>query len=349
MRLSLTVLLFMLAVLAGCSEQSEPIEQTTEPPYVLSAPVIAATDGELGLSGTVRARVEVPLAFQVRGRITARRVDAGQTVTAGQVLFELDAADLQQGLRTAEADLAAAELALETARADLNRDRQLREKALISAQVLERGELALREMRSRRDAAAARREQARNALGYARLDSPAAGVLIDVSAEPGQVVDVSEPVAILAQAGAREIEVYFPEAVTPPEQGEVLLPDGGVLPLTLRETAGAVEPQSRTRRARYTVADDGETLVLGTVVSARFAGRSLPAGAFVVPISALDERGAGARVWRIEQGQVVPVAVTVLALDDRSARITGPLTTGESLVALGTHLLREGMAVRELP
>jgi multidrug efflux pump subunit AcrA (membrane-fusion protein) len=57
-----------------------------------------------GLSGTVRARVEAPLAFQVGGRILARRVDAGQTVRAGQVLFELDPADLEQAVRAAEAD-----------------------------------------------------------------------------------------------------------------------------------------------------------------------------------------------------------------------------------------------------
>ncbi|HNR00395.1 MAG TPA: biotin/lipoyl-binding protein, partial [Trueperaceae bacterium] len=75
-------------------------------------PVGAAAQG---LSGIVRARIEAPLAFQVGGRIIARRVDAGQAVSAGQVLFELDPADLEQAVRAAEADAAAAETAWRTA------------------------------------------------------------------------------------------------------------------------------------------------------------------------------------------------------------------------------------------
>jgi hypothetical protein len=162
-------------------------------------------------------------------------------------------------------------------------------------------------------------------------------------------MDIGEPVAVLAQAGAREIEVYFPEGVTPPPHGELLRPDGAVLGLELRETAGAVEAVSRTRRARYTVAGDDKDLLLGAVARARFASQAIPTDVFVVPIGALDERGQGARLWRIEQGRVVPVAVTVLALDDHTARITGPLAAQDTVVALGTHLLRVGMAVRELP
>ncbi len=348
MRPSLTILLCLLVLLAACGEPAAPTDPAAAPPYVLTATLVAAPGADLDLSGTVRARVEAPLAFQVRGRITARHVDAGQVVEAGQLLFELDARELEQGERTAEADFTAAELALETAQAELARDRQLRRQALVSAQALERSELMLREARSRRDAAAARLQQTRINLGHARLDSPAAGVLMDVSAEPGQVVDIGEPVALLAQAGAREIEVYFPEGVTPPPRGELLRPDGTPLPLALRETAGAVEALSRTRRARYTLTGNGGDLVLGTVVRTRFATGAVPVDAFVVPIGALDERGQGARVWRVDQGRVAPVAVRVLALDDHTARITGPLALGETVVALGTHLLREGMAVREL-
>ncbi|HQR54492.1 MAG TPA: biotin/lipoyl-binding protein [Burkholderiaceae bacterium] len=66
----------------------------------------------------MRARVEAPLAFQVGGRIVARRADAGQAVGAGQVLFELDPSDLDQAVRAAEADVAAADTAWRTAQAD---------------------------------------------------------------------------------------------------------------------------------------------------------------------------------------------------------------------------------------
>ena len=340
-------------LLGGCGDAPAPRSAEALPPFVKTVAVTAGERQTLGLSGTVRARVESPLAFQVGGRISRRAVDAGQAVSAGQVLFELDRRDLAQSLAAIEADLAGAEAGLATAEAELARYRQMREQGFTSAQEVERAELSWREAQTRRDAATARVAQARNALEYGRLQAPAAGVLIDVTGEPGQVVAAGQAVATLAQTGEREVEVYFPEGVTPPAAGEALLADGAVLPLGLRETAGAVDPQGRTRRARYTVLQRQDELVLGAVLRTRFAAADA-AGAdaagtdFRVPLGAIDERGQGPRVWRIQEGAVTPVPVRVLALDGEYARIHGPLSAGEHIVALGTHLLHEGMAVREL-
>lgn len=348
MRIPLLLLAVCALFLAACNDPPEPRTAGATPPLVKSVAVRGSSGATLGLSGTVRARVESPLAFQVGGRIARRLSDAGQAVRAGQVLFELDTRDLQQSVSAAAADLAAASAALATAEADLDRHRQLETRNFVSAQALERAELARREAQTRRDAATARLAQARNALGYGRLQAPAAGVLIDVTGEAGQVVAAGQAVALLAQAAEREIEVHFPEGVTPPEDGEVVSADGSTLPLRLRETAGAVDAQGRTRRARYTLLEQPEALVLGAVLRTRFAAPDANASDFVVPIGALDERSQGPRVWRIRDGRVEPVAVEVLALDGETARIRGPLAAGERVVALGTHLLSEDMAVREL-
>ncbi|WP_334135205.1 efflux RND transporter periplasmic adaptor subunit [Tepidimonas sp.] len=311
-----------------------------------------------GLSGTVRARVEAPLAFQVGGRISARLVDAGQTVAAGTPLFRLDPVDLEQAVRAAEAEAAATDTAWRTAQADLARVRELRAREFVSAQALERAELALREAQSRRDAAQARLAQARNARGYAELRAPAAGVLVDVSGQPGQVVAAGQSVAVLAQHGAREIEVHFPDGVTPPPQGEAVLPDGQTRGLRLREAAPMVDALGRTRRVRYTVEALPDSMALGSIVSTRFARvQAVPRASAAptpatplwrVPIGALDERGHGPRVWRLQDGQALPLPVQVVAVDDRMATVSGALQRSDRVVALGTHLLQEGMAVREL-
>ena len=344
-----SMLLFSLAVLvlAACGRAPSP-EAEKAPPFVRTAQVGMAAAADLGLSGTVRARVESPLAFQVGGRIVRRAVDAGEQVAAGQLLFQLDTHDLEQGVRAAQADLAAAETALSTADADLRRARQLHERNYTSAQAAERFELAQREAQTRREAAAARLMQARNALGYARLQAPAAGVLVDVVGEPGQVVGVGQRVAQLAQAGERELEVNFPAGVVPPAEGLALLDGDMSLPLVLRETAGAVEPQGRTLRARYTVQGVRDGLMLGAVLRARFHVEQEADGSLVVPLAALNERGEGPRVWRVREGAVEAVPVEVRGIDGEVAQVRGALAAGDSVVALGTHLLTEGMKVREL-
>lgn len=341
--------LLALAWLSGCDTTSQAARAVpAAAPWVKTVTIAGGAGASLGMTGTVRARVESPLAFQVPGRIASRMVDAGQSVRAGQLLFQLDPRDLLQLVRAAEADLAAADSALANADAELGRQRQLLEKQFTSPQALEQVQLMRRQAQARRDAAQARLVQARNSHAYAGLPAPAAGVLIDVSGEAGQVVAAGQPVAVLAQAGEREVEVFFPETFTPPARGEVLMHDGVSLPLQLRETAGAVDPLGRTRRARYTVAQHAGRLVLGGVVRTRFAAPDAGPAEYAVPIGAIDERGNGPRVWRVVNGSVAPVAVSLLAMDQQQARVRGPLRAGDRVVALGTHLLTGQMAVREL-
>ena len=352
MRLS-TLSLFIGVLLVSACGKAPPPPAEKAPPFVKTVAVQVGGPAEVGLSGTVRARVESPLSFQVGGRIARRRVDAGERVAASQTLFELDTRDLEQGVLAAAADLAAADAALASAVADLTRARQLQQRNYTSAQALERFELSRREMQTRREAAAARLAQARNAMAYARLQAPAAGVLIDVVGEPGQVVAPGQQVALLAQAGEREIEVNFPADARPPAQGEATLSDGTVLPLVLRETAGAVERQGRTLRVRYTVQgaqkDAPPALVLGSVLRARFHGKAVAANELAVPLAALNERGEGPQVWRVREGVVTPVPVSVMYTDGELVHIRGALSEGDIVVALGTHLLTPGMKVRELP
>lgn len=361
------LLLTTALLLAACQPSPEPpAAAAAPPPWVRTASLGAdQASAELGLSGTVRARVESPLAFQVGGRIARRLVDAGQTVQAGQPLFELDKRDLEQGVLAAQADVAAGDAALATAEAELARQRQLYSQQFISAQALERAQLARREAQTRRDATAARLVQAQHALGYGRLSAPHAGVLVDVGGEAGQVVGAGQPVAVLAQAGEREVEVHFPDGTTPPARGTALADGGTEWPLQLREMAGAVDAQSRTRRARYSVQPSAQAtaLVLGAVLRTRFATAASPsaptdvaastAATWRVPVGAIDERGQGPRVWQVqaqgEQVHVVPVPVQVLSLNGDSARIQAALPAQTRVVALGTHLLTPNMRVRELP
>lgn len=331
------------ALIAGCGGHEDAATTGISAPFVRIAVLSPGTADSLMLSGIVRARFETPLAFQVGGRIASRRADAGQRVSAGQALFELDPRDLEQSVAAARAELAAAESALATARADTQRSRQLVERHFISAQALERSVLAEREAQARLDAAGARLAQARNGVGYARLSAPAAGVLTEVTGEPGQVVAAGQAVAILARAGEQEIEVFFPEQTRPPATGRLLGPQ---TVLHLREVSGAVDPQSRTWRARYRVEGAGAPLALGAVVRAAFDAAGAD-HAFGVPLAALDERGQGPRVWQVVSGRAQPVAVTIVSVNEERARVRGNLKPGDKVIALGTHLLVPGMAVRE--
>jgi RND family efflux transporter MFP subunit len=76
--------------------------------------VVAEEDVERTLSGvgTIEPVSQASVAFPVSGTVAQVDVSVGSTVVAGQVLASLDTASLDASLHTAEASLAAAELAL---------------------------------------------------------------------------------------------------------------------------------------------------------------------------------------------------------------------------------------------
>ncbi len=337
----------IIIALSGCAKQEAG--QTDAPPFVRTAPIAGGHDEHLVLTGSIKARHESAVAFQIGGRILARHVEAGQTVRAGQLLFALDPRDVAAAEQAAVAQLAAAEAAMTTAERELERQRQLVAQGFVSPQTLDRMELSLRDAMSRLDAARAQATQARNARGYAEVRAVRDGVITEVMAEAGQVVAAGQSLAVLAQAGEREVEVHLPSAAAP-GSGRILQPNAPDTRVTLREVAGAADPQSRTWRARYRIAGAAENWPLGTVVRLQLDGAS-PSGDDAVqrvPLGALDERAEGPRVWRVVEGRAEPVPVDVLALEADHARIRSPLSNGDRVIALGTHRLTPGMAVREL-
>lgn len=334
--------------LTACSEKEENNLNQASVRWVKTVQVHMDNQSTLELSGTVHARFETPVAFQLNGRIVARQINAGQRVVKGQALFELDPRDLNQSIYAAEADLAAAQAALATATADVKRDRKLVVESFISRQALERTELIEREARTRLNAAQAQLQQARNALGYANLRAKDSGILIEVSGEPNQVVTFGQPIAVLARDGEREVEVFFPEDIKPRQTGSVRLADGSLYPLELRESAGAADFVSRTWRARYRITQDNHNLSLGEVVRTRFIKDISAAKTLKVPLGALDERGEGTRVWQLRDNQAHPIPTQVIALDMEYAWVTADLPEGSHIIALGANQLKPDMAVQAL-
>lgn len=339
------LLVSLLCLLTACSEPQSGQDNAVIP-WVKTAEIQQAGDTELALSATLRARYEVPLSFQVGGKILRRYVDAGQVVSKGQLLFLLDPKDVQQTLNSAKAAVKVAEAALATARAELSRNKQLVDQKFISSQLLEQYELNVQEASARLEAATAQQQQAEHGLSYTELRATESGILLEVIAEPGQVMETGQTVARLALDGVLEAEVHFPQTLQPVAEGELHL-YGQIIPLSLRETSGALDAQSRTWRSRYQLPQQ-ISLPLGTVTRVIFRVPQKDTTLLEIPVSALDERGAGTQVWQIKEGLAQPAAVELVDMKRETAIVRAQLQ-GNKVIALGTHLLQPGMAVRELP
>ena len=111
--------------LAGCGPARQ---QSVETPR--SVTVVKARRQTLAISqeyaARIKAREEIMVSSKIAGRVSSTRVDVGQPVRKGQVLFTLEARDFEAQYRQAKA-------ALESARANLTRTSD----SSLSSQVLQ--------------------------------------------------------------------------------------------------------------------------------------------------------------------------------------------------------------------
>jgi len=338
--------------LAACGEKA-PSDPRTEVPLVRTAIVQRAAPASRSFTGTVAARVQSDLGFRVSGKVLERLVDAGQTVKRGQLLMRLDPIDLKLAAQARQQAVTAARARAQQTAQDEERYRDLRGTGAISASAYDQAKAAADAARAQLSAAEADADVARNATGYADLVADGDGVVMETLAEPGQVVSAGQPVVRLAHAGRREAVIQLPETLRPAigsvAQATLFGDSGASVPATLRQLSDTADPRTRTFEARYVLQGALADAPLGATVTIEIPdARVALQDGMQVPIGALLDAGKGSGVWVVngEPARVAWRPVTVLHLDDDSARVSGTLKQGERVVALGAQLLREGEPVR---
>ncbi|MBC7857817.1 MAG: efflux RND transporter periplasmic adaptor subunit [Burkholderiaceae bacterium] len=338
--------------LVACGEKT-PSDPRTEASLVRAAIVEGAVAASRTFTGTVAARVQSDLGFRVAGKVLERLVDAGQTVKRGQALMRIDPADLKLAAHAQQEAVAAARARARQTAQDEARYHDLIGTGAISASAYDQIKAAADAAKAQLNAAEAQAELAGNASRYAELVADADGVVIETLAEPGQVVNAGQVVARVAHAGPREALIQLPETLRPAlgSAGQAALfgKEGVTVPTKLRQLSDAADRLTRTFEARYVLDGALANAPLGATVTIQIPDANAAAqGGWRVPIGALSDAGKGPGVWVIE-GEPAKVswrAVTVQRLGDDAARVAGQLKPGERVVALGTHLLREGEQVR---
>ena len=342
----------VLSLLGACSAEA-PADPRLEAPLVRIADVRTASASGRAFTGTVTARVQSDLGFRIAGKVQERLVDAGASVRKGQLLMRLDPDDAQLADRSQQAAVVAANAQAQQAIADEVRYRGLRDAQFVSASAYDQAKAAADVARAQLGAQRAQAALSGNATTYTRLVADADGVVVDTLAEPGQVVAPGQVVVRIARAGAREARIDLPETLRPQigRAGIATLfgADDTTADATLRQLSDAADPVTRTFDARFTLGAPLADAPLGATVTVEIAeAGASPERALEVPLAAVLDAGDGPGVWMVQDtpARVTWRRVRILQLGDSIAQVTGDLRAGDTVVALGAHLLDEGQQVR---
>jgi len=340
-------------LVAGCAEAAptEPEVRAVRTTVVAPRPV----EDDRRAIGEVKARYESDIGFRVSGKIVARLVDVGTTVTKGDVLARLDTQDYQNKLKSAESDIVAAEAGLVEARGSEARLRHL----LANGHTTRANyDVALKNLRSgeaKLDSAKAALELARDQLGYAELRADFDGIVTAVGAEAGQIVNIGQTVVRLAQPGDRDAVFAIAEAQfqnrqaggAPPPIIVSLLSNPAIQAEgVVREISPVADAATRTFQVKVTLKNPPEQMRFGASVAGRVKASSAPV--VVLPAAALFDKGGQPAVWVVDRDKSV-ISLKAVAVDryetDRVI-IAGGLQQGDVVVTAGVNRLRANQKVR---
>ncbi|HEY8946428.1 MAG TPA: efflux RND transporter periplasmic adaptor subunit, partial [Polyangiaceae bacterium] len=156
-------------------------------------------------TGTLKGRDSVDVGAQISGRIATVHVDVNDEVKAGQVLAEIDPAQLRSRVEQSRAQVRAADASIRLARAtavqakmEVARARELNQKGLISSKELEAAEAdaersaaSVASSEAQATLARATLKDAETSLSWSTIRAPIDGIVLARLVEPGQTVAAS--------------------------------------------------------------------------------------------------------------------------------------------------------------
>ncbi len=265
-------------LLTACDTGSDDASGDDAAAQVTVAVAQPATFGErFSLTGTLTAERDARLSPRVDGLVARVHVDAGDRVTAGQVLVELDPAVGRQALARVRAQAAEADAAAQEAERLFTEAQRLGEGQFIAASQIDARESELRLARAALDSArASEREQAELVERHV-LPAPFDGVVAEKLAEAGEWVQRGTPVLSLVATDRVRLDVQVPQEryTDLGDDADVQVHADALGGETLRATIGARVPVTdagaRTFLLRLLVDDPQDRLLPGTSARAEIA------------------------------------------------------------------------------
>jgi len=310
-----------------------------------------ASRAKHAFTGTLQPRYQAAVAFRVAGKLSERKVEVGQRVKKGDILFRLDPEDTELQLRVAIADQVSALSTLRQSVAEEKRLQQLRATGSVSQSESDVA-LANREVaKARLDAAERRLTLAANQRTYCDLLADSDGLVTSIQAEAGQVVNVGQSVLQLMQSNELEATVSLPENMVADVRklratATFWSRAGLELQAELRELSPMADPTTRTYDARFTIKDATPELAIGMTVSILLSDSGEEG--ICLPITSIASRNDQPIVWRIahDSGRVDAVPVNIVQYRTETVIVRGPIRSGDQIISAGVQRIDENSTVR---
>ena len=337
------IVLVVIGLLLAVSKIPKKDRQAppTEAPPVNVKVMTITTEPELADTFTLPAVIEpnrvVTIAAEVAGRIERIGPEKGDTVSAGELLIELNSDLLRPQLEMAKTQVQFNEIEYERM-ANLVKENATARRDLDNA-------------RTQLDISKAQLDQIASRLERTRILAPLTGVLNNLLVEEGEYVDPGVPVAEIVETDPVKAVVEVPENdigfFTVGYTAEILADIKGEETLKVGQLSFISEladPQTRSTRVEISLENKQRLLLSGQIVRVRLTRRILK-DAIMIPLLAVIPMEEGKAVYVVNSTEAQRREVKLEIIQGDRIQVTDGLKPGDRLIIAGHRFVAPGQTV----
>jgi RND family efflux transporter MFP subunit len=310
----------------------------------------------LVLPGTVQAFYEAPIYARTSGYLRMWHTDIGTSVRKGQLLAEIDAPEVDQQLRQAQADLATAQANYQLARTTTERWQGLLATESVSKQDADEraGDAAAKAAVVQ--SAAANLARLRELESFKRVLAPFDGVVTQRNTDVGALINAGESPgsALFRVADTHRLRIYvsvpqsYAAEITPGLAAGLVFADhpGRQYQAAVVSTARALDASSRTLQVELQIDNSGGELLPGSYAQVHF---DLHGGAATlrIPANAVLFRAQGLLVATVDSTSHAHLRPITEGRDfGREIEVLSGIGPDDTLIINPPDSIADGMQVR---
>ena len=336
------MILTTFLLIMACKKTPPQREESTRLPVRTISVKEKVVSFPVHTSGKLASKTESKLSFKTGGIIQRIHVDEGQTVEEGQLLAALNLSEIRSKARQAE-------LALQKARRDYTRARNLYNDSVATLEQYQDALTALEVARTNADIA-------KFNLAYSEIRAPSAGKILKRVAEANEIVGPGQPVFLFASTeSAWVVRVNLTDkdiiSVQLDDSASVSFDayPGKTFACHVSETGKSADPYTGTYEVELRMDELPESLVSGFMTRVDIFPVKSVKKMIIIPVEALIE-GTGMRgsCYVIRDGKAVRKDIGIHALTDTGIVVSSGLDDGDEIIIEGGVYIREDIDIEKV-
>jgi RND family efflux transporter MFP subunit len=352
-----TLILSIVMLGSACSDKKEPVQKEKLRPVKYAEISYSGIGQVRSFNGTARSDKEINLSFRTSGILTTLNISAGQKVTKGDLLAQIDNSEARLSLEQSISSLNSAKANLNTSTSTLERTKTLFEKGSASLSDYENAKSSFASAKADFESKKRSVEIQKKQVGYGIIYSPANGIIASKNVENNENVGSGSVIAILNAGSFMEISLGMPEnVINRVHNGMKVMAkfpalQGKSYEGVVNEIAPSIESGSATYPVRIKLLGHNIEVKSGMAANITFTfPKTDNQEVLIVPISAVGEDSKGNFVYLIEKqsesiGLIKKQHFTIGKLSPVGFEIVKGLKPGQTVATAGLQTLLDGQKV----